>query len=201
MWFRKPKLEFIPMRGLKEFLSVERKYFRKVDENNWAVVDSIRNEVIFRIFNLMILSSHLKKVSCHILQKCNDIFWPTNQNGTGKQVLWVYWAGRIFVYRPFRIFKPGWNQIQICNAGGLQKGIDRAWILWEPATWKKNQSFGVDDSLLFREKISKGIAQDASIEVVATASDPYEARDKIIEFKPDVMTWMLRCREWTGLNF
>jgi len=44
----------------------------------------------------------------------------------------------------------------------------------------------VDDSLLFREKISKGIAQDASIEVVATASDPYEARDKIIEFKPDV---------------
>jgi len=29
----------------------------------------------------------------------------------------------------------------------------------------------VDDSLLFREKISKGIAQDASIEVVATASD------------------------------
>jgi len=31
----------------------KRKYFRKVDENNWAVVDSIRNEVIFRIFNLM----------------------------------------------------------------------------------------------------------------------------------------------------
>ena len=31
----------------------KRKYFRKIDENNWAVADSIRNDVIFRIFNLM----------------------------------------------------------------------------------------------------------------------------------------------------
>jgi len=59
----------------------------------------------------------------------------------------------------------------------------------------------VDDSLLFREKISKGIAQDASIEVVATASDPYEARDKIIEFKPDVMTLDVEMPRMNGIEF
>jgi len=54
---------------------------------------------------------------------------------------------------------------------------------------------------LFREKISKGIAQDASIEVVATASDPYEARDKIIEFKPDVMTLDVEMPRMNGIEF
>jgi len=59
----------------------------------------------------------------------------------------------------------------------------------------------VDDSLLFREKISKGIAQDAAIEVVATASDPYAARDRIIEFKPDVMTLDVEMPRMNGIEF
>ncbi|HOM01372.1 MAG TPA: chemotaxis response regulator protein-glutamate methylesterase [Acetivibrio sp.] len=59
----------------------------------------------------------------------------------------------------------------------------------------------VDDSLLFRERISKGIAQDAAIEVVATASNPYEARDKIVEFKPDVMTLDVEMPRMNGIEF
>lgn len=46
----------------------------------------------------------------------------------------------------------------------------------------------VDDSLVFREIIKKGISSDKDIEVVAVASDPFIAKEKILEFNPDVMT-------------
>lgn len=59
----------------------------------------------------------------------------------------------------------------------------------------------VDDSLLFRETLAKGIAQDAAIEVVGTASDPYSARDKILEFEPDVMTLDVEMPKMSGIEF
>ncbi len=59
----------------------------------------------------------------------------------------------------------------------------------------------VDDSLLFREVISRGIESDPSIEVVAKAADPFEARDKILEFKPDVMTCDVEMPKMNGIEF
>jgi len=59
----------------------------------------------------------------------------------------------------------------------------------------------VDDSLLFRETLAKGVAQDAAIEVVGTASDPYSARDKILEFEPDVMTLDVEMPRMNGIEF
>ena len=45
----------------------------------------------------------------------------------------------------------------------------------------------VDDSPLFREVAAKLMSHDERIEIVATAGDPYEARDKLLEYKPEVM--------------
>lgn len=59
----------------------------------------------------------------------------------------------------------------------------------------------VDDSLLFREVISRGISSDPRIEVVATANDPFDARDKIIEYKPDVMTCDVNMPKMDGIEF
>ncbi len=59
----------------------------------------------------------------------------------------------------------------------------------------------VDDSLLFRETLAKRISQDAAIEVVGTASDPYSARDKLIEFEPDVMTLDVEMPKMNGIEF
>lgn len=59
----------------------------------------------------------------------------------------------------------------------------------------------VDDSLLIREVISRGIESDPSIEVVAKAADPFEARDKILEFKPDVMTCDVEMPKMNGIEF
>lgn len=59
----------------------------------------------------------------------------------------------------------------------------------------------VDDSQVFRQVIAKGIASDKNIEVVALAGDPYEARDKIIEFEPDVMTCDVEMPKMSGIEF
>lgn len=59
----------------------------------------------------------------------------------------------------------------------------------------------VDDSLVFREILARGLSTDPLIEVVATASDPFDARDKIIEFKPDVMTCDVEMPKMNGIEF
>ena len=59
----------------------------------------------------------------------------------------------------------------------------------------------VDDSLVFRETLARGISSDSSIEVVATAADPFMARDKIIEFQPDVMTLDVEMPRMNGIEF
>jgi two-component system, chemotaxis family, protein-glutamate methylesterase/glutaminase len=59
----------------------------------------------------------------------------------------------------------------------------------------------VDDSMLFREVIKNGLNKDSGIEVVAAASDPYMARDKIIEFEPDVMTLDIEMPKMNGIEF
>lgn len=59
----------------------------------------------------------------------------------------------------------------------------------------------VDDSLVFRETIAKGLSKDAGLEVVGTASDAYTARDKILELKPDVMTLDIEMPKMNGVEF
>ena len=66
---------------------------------------------------------------------------------------------------------------------------------------KKIRVLVVDDSILFREVLSRGLASDPSIEVIATAGDPYEARDKILQFHPDVMTCDVEMPKMNGLEF
>jgi len=59
----------------------------------------------------------------------------------------------------------------------------------------------VDDSLLFRETIARGLAADPGIEVVGTAGDAYDARDKLIELEPDVMTLDVEMPKMNGIEF
>jgi len=59
----------------------------------------------------------------------------------------------------------------------------------------------VDDSLVFRGFLAKGLSADPGIEVVATATDPFDARDKIIEHEPDVMTLDVELPRMNGIEF
>lgn len=59
----------------------------------------------------------------------------------------------------------------------------------------------VDDSALVRNILSQGLSLDPNIEVVGTASDPYIARDKIIELNPDVLTLDVEMPRMDGVAF
>jgi len=59
----------------------------------------------------------------------------------------------------------------------------------------------IDDSIVFRELLSRGISLDKDIEVVATAKDPFEARDKIIKHEPDVVTCDINMQKMNGIEF
>lgn len=59
----------------------------------------------------------------------------------------------------------------------------------------------VDDSLLFRESLSREISKDPDVEVVGTATDPYMARDMIIKLKPDVLTLDVEMPKMNGIDF
>ncbi|MGN0507103.1 MAG: chemotaxis response regulator protein-glutamate methylesterase [Lachnospiraceae bacterium] len=59
----------------------------------------------------------------------------------------------------------------------------------------------VEDSLVFRELLIQKLNEDPAIEVVATAKDPYEARDAIIKYRPDVMTLDIELPHMNGIEF
>ena len=59
----------------------------------------------------------------------------------------------------------------------------------------------VDDFLIFREVLSRGISTDSHIEVVVKAVDPFDARDKILEYSPDVMTCDIEMPKMNGIEF
>jgi two-component system chemotaxis response regulator CheB len=59
----------------------------------------------------------------------------------------------------------------------------------------------VDDSAVVRRLASEALSADPGIEVVGTAADPYIARDRLRELKPDVMTLDLEMPRMDGLTF
>lgn len=59
----------------------------------------------------------------------------------------------------------------------------------------------VDDSAVIRKLLEKILGSSAEIEVVGTAPDPYVAREKLVEFKPDVMTLDVEMPRMDGISF
>lgn len=59
----------------------------------------------------------------------------------------------------------------------------------------------VDDSALVRQMLTEILNSDRGIEVVGAASDPFVARDKIKQLKPDVLTLDVEMPRMDGLTF
>ena len=59
----------------------------------------------------------------------------------------------------------------------------------------------VDDSAIVRKILSRQLDQHRGIEVIATAPDPYIARDKIVELEPDVLTLDVEMPRMDGITF
>jgi len=59
----------------------------------------------------------------------------------------------------------------------------------------------VDDSALVRQVVSQALAREPGIEVVATASDPVFALDKLKTLWPASSSSTSKCRAWTASPF
>ncbi len=59
----------------------------------------------------------------------------------------------------------------------------------------------VDDSAIVRKVITEELTRCGDIQIVGTAMDPYAARDKIVELRPDVITLDLEMPRMDGLSF
>lgn len=66
---------------------------------------------------------------------------------------------------------------------------------------KKIQVLVVDDSLVFREVIARGISTDPDIQVIAKAADPLEASKYILRFHPDLMICDIEMPKMNGIEF
>jgi two-component system chemotaxis response regulator CheB len=59
----------------------------------------------------------------------------------------------------------------------------------------------VDDSAIARKALKEALESDHSIKVVGVAADPYIARDKILELKPNVVTLDVEMPRMDGVTF
>ena len=59
----------------------------------------------------------------------------------------------------------------------------------------------VDDSAVVRKVMTEELSRYDDIDIVGTAVDPYVARDKIVELRPDVITLDLEMPRMDGLSF
>ena len=59
----------------------------------------------------------------------------------------------------------------------------------------------VDDSAVVRKLLTGELSQFSDIEVVGTAVDPYVAREKIVQLRPDVVTLDVEMPRMDGLSF
>ncbi len=59
----------------------------------------------------------------------------------------------------------------------------------------------VDDSAIVRKVFSQELSKAPDIDVVGTAPDPYVAREKIVQLKPDVLTLDIEMPRMDGITF
>jgi two-component system, chemotaxis family, protein-glutamate methylesterase/glutaminase len=59
----------------------------------------------------------------------------------------------------------------------------------------------IDDSAVVRKVLSEELSRYPDIQVVGTASDPYVAREKIAQLRPDVLTLDVEMPRMDGLSF
>lgn len=66
---------------------------------------------------------------------------------------------------------------------------------------KKIKVLIIDDSALAREILAKGLSRYDDLEVVGSAADVFEGRDKIVYLEPDVLTLDIEMPKMDGVEF
>ena len=83
----------------------------------------------------------------------------------------------------------------------ISKGVSAGLSSEKITSSAKIKIFVVDDSAAFRASLKKGLSETANIEIVGEASDAFEARDKIMASKPDVLVMDVVMPKMDGITF
>lgn len=59
----------------------------------------------------------------------------------------------------------------------------------------------IDDSIVAREALTRGLSEDKGLEVIGAAADVFVARDLIVKYKPDVITLDIEMPRMDGIEF
>jgi two-component system chemotaxis response regulator CheB len=70
-----------------------------------------------------------------------------------------------------------------------------------PIAFRRTRVLIVDDSAIVRKMLADALRSEPDIEVVGVASDPFVARDLILQHKPDVLTLDVEMPRMDGLTF
>lgn len=68
-------------------------------------------------------------------------------------------------------------------------------------TGKKIRVLIVDDSIVSRQMMVMGLSEDPEIEIVAVAANPFEAKDRIIETRPNIIICDVEMPKMNGIEF
>lgn len=100
-----------------------------------------------------------------------------------------------------KIYYQSWDNLVTVNT--IQKSLymKEAEIKLKYLSKNKIRLLIVDDSSLVRKIIRQFVMDDPEIEVVAEAADPFEAREKILEYDPDVITLDIIMPRMDGISF
>ncbi|MET0390711.1 MAG: chemotaxis response regulator protein-glutamate methylesterase [Polyangiales bacterium] len=69
------------------------------------------------------------------------------------------------------------------------------------AKGKQTRVLIVDDAALVRSVLREGLERDPEISVIGEARDPYEARDLLVQLRPDVITLDIEMPRMDGITF
>lgn len=100
-----------------------------------------------------------------------------------------------------KLYYQSWdNQIKISKIVKSEYSKEAA-IKKEYLSKNKIRLLIVDDSALVRTIIRQALSDDPEIEVIGEAADPFEAREKILEYDPDIITLDIIMPRMDGISF
>jgi two-component system chemotaxis response regulator CheB len=92
------------------------------------------------------------------------------------------------------------NEIEVVSHEASKERLERARKL-EAFRQRRVRVLVIDDSRTVRRILRRGIESSEDLEVVGEATDPYEAREKILELDPDVLCLDIIMPRMDGVTF
>src|SRR5690606_2579514 len=132
-----------------------------------------------------------------LLPKRDDLLRPRDAGAARPPLPLPPRPGRVLVRRPLGEPRLALPRVPVRSAGNLPEVMHSM----DERRTRPIRVLIVDDSAVVRRVLTEELAKYPGIQVVGTASDPYVARERIAELRPDVLTLDVELPRMDGLSF